>query len=136
MRGIDYEERGDGPVVCLAHAGVFSAWFDPLAFRDVSDPRFGTSGLNTMRGPGLGNWDFGLFREFRVTERWRVQFSAEAFHLGCLLVMLPAAVYATWAGWVGMALWLTLPASSAVAYDPSFTDATFKPVPGSRCRCW
>lgn len=34
---------------------------------------------------------------------------AEAFHLGCLLVMLPAAVYATWAGWTGIALWLTLP---------------------------
>ena len=34
---------------------------------------------------------------------------AEAFHLGCLLVMAPAAVYATFAGWSGMALWLTLP---------------------------
>ncbi|HEX5110390.1 MAG TPA: hypothetical protein VFV95_18195 [Vicinamibacterales bacterium] len=35
--------------------------------------------------------------------------AAEAFHLGCLLVMAPAAVYATFAGWSGMALWLTLP---------------------------
>jgi len=34
---------------------------------------------------------------------------AEAFHLGCLLVMAPAAVYATYAGWSGMALWLALP---------------------------
>ena len=34
---------------------------------------------------------------------------AEAFHLGCLLVMAPAAMYATFAGWSGMALWLTLP---------------------------
>jgi hypothetical protein len=34
---------------------------------------------------------------------------AEAFHLGSLLVMAPAAVYAMFAGWSGMALWLTLP---------------------------
>ena len=34
---------------------------------------------------------------------------AEAFHLGSLLVIAPAAVYATFAGWSGMALWLTLP---------------------------
>jgi hypothetical protein len=34
---------------------------------------------------------------------------AEAFHLGCLLAMLPAAVYATWAGWTGIALSVTLP---------------------------
>jgi hypothetical protein len=33
---------------------------------------------------------------------------AEAFHLGRLL-MAPAAVYATFAGWSRMALWLTLP---------------------------
>ena len=34
---------------------------------------------------------------------------AEAFHLACLIVVMPAAVYATVAGWRGMALWLTLP---------------------------
>jgi pimeloyl-ACP methyl ester carboxylesterase len=28
--GLDYDERGAGEVVCLAHAGVFSAWFAPL----------------------------------------------------------------------------------------------------------
>ena len=69
------------PKVNITHkVGPDSAWFDPLAFRDVSEPRFGTSGFNTMRGPGLMNWDFGLFREFRVTERWRLQFRAEAFN--------------------------------------------------------
>ena len=33
MEGIDYEERGAGPAVCLAHAGVYSAWFGAL-FRE------------------------------------------------------------------------------------------------------
>jgi pimeloyl-ACP methyl ester carboxylesterase len=28
--GLDYDERGAGDVVCLAHAGVFSAWFAPV----------------------------------------------------------------------------------------------------------
>ncbi|MGH3117036.1 MAG: alpha/beta fold hydrolase, partial [Gaiellales bacterium] len=50
MRGIDDEERGEGPVVCLAHAGVHSAWFGPL---------FGDSALDRFRvirliRPGYG----------------------------------------------------------------------------------
>jgi hypothetical protein len=28
--GLDYDERGAGEVICLAHAGVFGAWFVPL----------------------------------------------------------------------------------------------------------
>ncbi|MEJ7606820.1 MAG: hypothetical protein WKF37_11265 [Bryobacteraceae bacterium] len=34
-----------------------------------------------MRGPGVINWDAGLFREFRLTERYELQFRAEAFNL-------------------------------------------------------
>jgi pimeloyl-ACP methyl ester carboxylesterase len=30
LAGLDYDERGAGEVVCLVHAGVFSAWFVPL----------------------------------------------------------------------------------------------------------
>jgi pimeloyl-ACP methyl ester carboxylesterase len=30
LAGLDYDERGAGEVVCLAHAGIFSAWFAPL----------------------------------------------------------------------------------------------------------
>jgi pimeloyl-ACP methyl ester carboxylesterase len=30
LAALDYDERGAGEVVCLAHAGVFSAWFVPL----------------------------------------------------------------------------------------------------------
>ena len=33
-----------------------------------------------MRGPGLFNWDFGVFRDFRISEHWSVQFRAEAFN--------------------------------------------------------
>jgi pimeloyl-ACP methyl ester carboxylesterase len=30
LAGLAYDERGAGEVVCLVHAGVFSAWFAPL----------------------------------------------------------------------------------------------------------
>jgi hypothetical protein len=55
-------------------------FLDPTAFKDVNAPRFGTVGFNSLRGPGLVNWDFGLFREFSISERWKLQFRAEAFN--------------------------------------------------------
>jgi pimeloyl-ACP methyl ester carboxylesterase len=30
LAGLDYDQRGTGEVICLVHAGVFSAWFAPL----------------------------------------------------------------------------------------------------------
>lgn len=56
-------------------------FFDPFAFAAVTEPRFGNTGLNILRGPGVVNWDFGLFRKFDLTERWKMEFRAEAFNL-------------------------------------------------------
>lgn len=64
----------------LGGAGRGQSFFDPFAFAPVTAPRFGTAGFNALRGPGLVNWDLGVFREFAVTERWRLQFRAEAFN--------------------------------------------------------
>ena len=47
----------------------------------MTDKRFGNTAMNILRGPGLANWDFGLFRKFDVSERWKVEFRAEAFNL-------------------------------------------------------
>jgi hypothetical protein len=33
-----------------------------------------------LRAPGVVNWDFGIFRDFTITERLHVQFRAEAFN--------------------------------------------------------
>lgn len=60
--------------------GPGQSWFNPLAFREVTEARFGTAGYNSLRGPNLYNLDFGLFRNFAVTERFQVQFRAEAFN--------------------------------------------------------
>jgi hypothetical protein len=67
-------------VEILGRAGRGESYFDPLAYRPVTDARFGTAGFNSLRGPGIFNLDLGLFRQFRITERWQAQFRAEAFN--------------------------------------------------------
>jgi hypothetical protein len=67
-------------VAILGGAGLGQSYFDPFAFKPVTDARFGNSSLNLLRGPGLVDWDFGVFREFAVTERWKLQFRMEAFN--------------------------------------------------------
>jgi hypothetical protein len=56
------------------------AYFDPLAYAPVTAVAFGTSGFDQLRGPGNTNIDTGLFRTFRLTERFRLQFRAEAMN--------------------------------------------------------
>jgi hypothetical protein len=65
----------------LGGVGPFSPFYDPLAFAPVTTARFGTSGKNILRGPGLVNVDFSLFRSFRLTERVGLQFRAESLNL-------------------------------------------------------
>ena len=67
-------------VQILGGAGPGQSYFDPFAFVPVTEPRFGNSSFNLLRGPGLVDWDFGVFREFRVTERCRLQFRMESFN--------------------------------------------------------
>ncbi len=57
------------------------AFYDPTAFRAVSDVRFGTTGRNILRGPGLVNVGLGAFRNISLTERWKMQFRAEGFNV-------------------------------------------------------
>jgi len=47
-----------------------NSWFDPTAYASVTQPRFGTAGFNSLRGPGVRNLDLSVFRAFRVTESW------------------------------------------------------------------
>src|SRR5207237_2511144 len=56
-------------------------YFDPRSFAPVpgGQIRFGTSGRNNVRGPGLFNLDASLFRDFKITERVAFQIRAEMF---------------------------------------------------------
>jgi hypothetical protein len=60
--------------------GPGQPWFDISAFAQVNDARFGTAGFNSMRGPGVGNWDIGVHRRFQFTERMDLQFRMESFN--------------------------------------------------------
>jgi hypothetical protein len=69
-----------GKVRILGEIGANKAWFDPLAFAQPAGVRFGTTGRNTMRGPGMWNLDLSLFRTFALTESLKMEFRAEAFN--------------------------------------------------------
>ncbi len=55
--------------------------FDPTAFAAAPPFQFGNLGRNILRGPGFKNFDIGMFKNFNVTERIRLQYRAEFFNL-------------------------------------------------------
>ncbi|MCW5965470.1 MAG: carboxypeptidase regulatory-like domain-containing protein [Bryobacterales bacterium] len=67
-------------VQTLGNIGVGQAYYDPFAFERVLEPRFGTAGFNSLRGPEFFNSDLGLFRTFAFKERFSMQFRAEYFN--------------------------------------------------------
>jgi hypothetical protein len=68
-------------VVKLGDIGSNVPFYDPTAFRPVTEVRYGTSGRNLLRGPGLINLNLDATRTFPLTERFRLQFRAEAFNV-------------------------------------------------------
>ena len=66
-------------VAILGGHGSAQPYFDPLAFAAVTDVRFGNTGRNILRGPGVFNLDSSIFREFKLTERFGLQLRAEVF---------------------------------------------------------
>ena len=56
----------------LGGIGAGTPYYDQSGFAEVTDARFGNTRRNLLRGPGLFNWDFGLFREFSFTERMKM----------------------------------------------------------------
>jgi hypothetical protein len=81
-----------GPLVILGNAGATAGtgttcaatnlschYFDPSAFKQVPTGqfRYGTTGRNILRGPGMFNLDTSLFRDFNISERIKLQIRAE-----------------------------------------------------------
>jgi len=56
-------------------------WFNTSAFAANALGTFGTTGINTMRGPGLWNVDVGIFKIFRFMETKELQFRSEFFNV-------------------------------------------------------
>jgi hypothetical protein len=42
---------------------------------------FGNLGRNTFRGPSQQNWDFSLIKNFKITERQSLRFTADFFNI-------------------------------------------------------
>lgn len=68
-------------VAILGGHGPGQPYFNPNAFASVTAVRFGTSGRDILRGPGFFNIDTSLTRNFKIRERFDLQFRAEAYGL-------------------------------------------------------
>ena len=60
---------------------VAGTYFNTCAFQDPALGSFGDIGLNTLRGPGVENWDTALLKNFPVGETRRFEFRAEFYNL-------------------------------------------------------
>lgn len=76
----DYGDR-IGDATRSSGANQVAQYFNTAAFRPAALGTFGNAGRNTLRGPGYGNLDLSLFKNFLLAENWQVQFRAEAFNL-------------------------------------------------------
>jgi hypothetical protein len=55
-------------------------WFNTAAFAQPLPGQFGDVGRNTLREPGINNWDVGLDKTFDFTERIHFQLRLETFN--------------------------------------------------------
>jgi hypothetical protein len=63
--------------------GKPSEWFNPSAFlAPPANSGFqGNLGRNSLTGPGLGQWDYSMFKDTTLHERMRLQLRAEFFNI-------------------------------------------------------
>jgi len=75
------------PIKFIGDVGRGTQWLDVTSFGDpnfgrpAGTFRFGTMGRNALRGPGFQKADMAVFKDFRITERFVVQFKAESFNI-------------------------------------------------------
>ena len=62
------------------HGAIAAQYLNKAAFAVNALGTYGVLGRNTYRGPGSFNTDFGLHKDFPVTERQKFQFRFEAFN--------------------------------------------------------
>jgi hypothetical protein len=59
---------------------AFSRNFRTDAFRLPGALTYGTMSKTLLRGPGINNWDIAVFKNFPITERWKLQVRAELYN--------------------------------------------------------
>ena len=61
--------------------GSTGLYYDPTAFAAVTTQRFGSSGRNILRNPGVWNTDLNISRAFSIREKAKLDFRAEFYNL-------------------------------------------------------
>lgn len=69
------------PAKTLGGVGPGQPWFTTSSFGVPAPNTFGDAGRNTIRGPRLSNYDFSVFRNFALTERFKLEYRAEFYNL-------------------------------------------------------
>src|SRR5712692_7232881 len=75
--GPNWNPAFSGPLI----VGKPERWFDPRAFLSPTNGTFGNVARGTIIGPGLTTFDTSLFKKISISERWSLQFRAEAFNI-------------------------------------------------------
>ncbi len=77
--GADYADRIGSPARPSGVSGV-AEYFNTTAYQQAATGTFGNSGRNSLRGPGSLNLDASAAKVFQLSERFRLQFHAQAFN--------------------------------------------------------
>jgi hypothetical protein len=67
LHGINTVAKGGGP------------WFSQASMVQPTGVRFGSSGRNTLSGPGFFNADLSIFKIFNFTEKMKMEIRGESF---------------------------------------------------------
>ncbi|HWF45640.1 MAG TPA: hypothetical protein VG168_01435, partial [Bryobacteraceae bacterium] len=78
--GNDYSDQIGSPAPPSGVSQV-REYFNTAAFTQAVIGTFGDVGRNSLRGPGLFDVDASIFKDFLLTERYHLQFRAEAFNI-------------------------------------------------------
>ncbi|MGH9353211.1 MAG: hypothetical protein ACRD2G_13800, partial [Terriglobia bacterium] len=81
--GIDYADLVGNPDLSTSRSTgqLIREYFNTAAFAPNALGTFGTAPRNLLRGPDYADFDFGLMKNFLITEKAALQFRAEFFNL-------------------------------------------------------
>ena len=77
--GADFADRIGNPARPANISGI-TEYFNTAAFQQAATGTFGNAGRNTLRAPGFLTLDASAAKTFRLTERYGLQFHAQAFN--------------------------------------------------------